>query len=108
MRRPEDRVSRFLQLHDGESRKEAGTIRASPSPQLSMLVRTQAHPYGSESVIQHDSFRVIRIHTVTLAVMRRKWLGLVQPDDAANRQLPMLTPSSHVLYLVFSILVPRS
>jgi hypothetical protein len=41
-------------------------------------------------------------------VMRRKWLGLVQPDDAANRQLPMLTPSSHVLYLVFSILLPRS
>jgi hypothetical protein len=38
--------------------------------------------------------------------MRRKWLGLVQPDDAANRQLPMLTPSSHVLYLV--IFHPRS
>jgi hypothetical protein len=28
MRRPEDRVSRFLQLCDGETHKEAGIIRA--------------------------------------------------------------------------------
>jgi hypothetical protein len=62
-----------------------------------MPVRTKAQPYGSESVIKHDSFGYSRVSCGALRVVSRLGAARQLGYYAANRQQPIPTPSSHAL-----------
>jgi hypothetical protein len=110
--------SRFLQLRDGESRKEAGIILAeeahifslravtlaSHSPHLSTPSEPKlSRTYGSESVIKHDSSHLA---TAALAVMHCEWMTdtMLRTD---NSQYPHHQVTYCASYFPSSILVPE-